>query len=1006
MKTPLRSLAALGLCALSLLLSANQSRAELSPIIESGDTWRYLDTGASLTTGGGATTDWRMPSYVEAGGTWKSGISSFGYRTVASPASFDKNEAATQLNFNAGNVVANPKYITTYFRKTFDLTSAQKAALGAYVLGAQWDDGFVIYLNGNEVWRQNMPTGAVTGTTLASAAINKLTAMTTRNFSFSTGAQNYFLAGTNVIAVELHQAATNSSDVYFDLTLSTSQATVCFGDATVGLFNDMEQDLETSLYAPHNVYLRTPPEGSGLRTNAQLQYDYTFNDIDLTQQGFNDPGLFGSAGVRQLQFKRNSAFNIITERIDAHNFKNIQASIQLRSENVDNTTPWSSNDFIKGTVLVSTDGAEYQEIPWFKYQASPTSVVETTLVSETDPYYWQVPAISGAIISDASNTNPVTITTTTNHNFVTGNTVTIGGVMGNTAANGNFTVTKVAANTFTLNGVSGVGLAASTYTVSSASAATPIVITTSGNHPFVTGNSVTVTGVPGNTAANGTFTITKLSATTFSLTGTTSTVASTGATGKVYAANQFVVRNNATTHPLDWFKFQPTAWTGGFSTPPAQGGLTANFWRSGNLAGTAVKGGVGYDDSTTAPAVNYLPFIDNGSITAMRADLFGKETRVNARVPFTVPVTVSSVIKAELTLRFEDAVAVWLASSKDSTTQAGVKVVSDLEPANDAIVVGSRADATAIVPKTYDITSLFKSTAVAGGNNVLCIRAFNGGAGSSDLLAQWKLTITAPSAIPDPTSPQQLELATPPGGEPPLTTLTTPLGMISDGVKSIKIRIQGGVTGQLPDTSENQDYKFVYFKNIGTTGDPLSGVDMNTTLAYQLPKASYSAAKRVPSADPDGDGIPNLLEYAFGSDAAVAKRFGATGSSTMSLTPDITVLPSGFINMEFRMLEGLIDYSTLSRGGIAVNDLIYFPQVSEATAVGDDWTSVQQFVVDGAPVLNDDGTQTVKILTTTRQVGTELSPTNIFRKFFRIKVENTRDPWLNPSTDTPCPFPE
>jgi hypothetical protein len=58
--------------------------------------------------------------------------------------------------------------------------------------------------------------------------------------------------------------------------------------------------------------------------------------------------------------------------------------------------------------------------------------------------------------------------------------------------------------------------------ITSASNASPIVITTSGNHGLQTGDTVTIQGVEGNTAANvNGNAITRLSSTTFSLDGTT-----------------------------------------------------------------------------------------------------------------------------------------------------------------------------------------------------------------------------------------------------------------------------------------------------------------------------------------------------------------------------------------------------------------------------------------------------------------------------------------------------
>lgn len=57
--------------------------------------------------------------------------------------------------------------------------------------------------------------------------------------------------------------------------------------------------------------------------------------------------------------------------------------------------------------------------------------------------------------------------------------------------------------------------------ITDATNASPIVVTTSGAHGFITGQAVRVKNVAGNTAANGTWVIAVLSSTTFSLTGST-----------------------------------------------------------------------------------------------------------------------------------------------------------------------------------------------------------------------------------------------------------------------------------------------------------------------------------------------------------------------------------------------------------------------------------------------------------------------------------------------------
>lgn len=73
-------------------------------------------------------------------------------------------------------------------------------------------------------------------------------------------------------------------------------------------------------------------------------------------------------------------------------------------------------------------------------------------------------ATSGASITNATNATPIQITATS-HGLVTGQLVTITGVVGNLAANGTFNVTFVDANNFTLNGTTGGGAYTSGGTV-------------------------------------------------------------------------------------------------------------------------------------------------------------------------------------------------------------------------------------------------------------------------------------------------------------------------------------------------------------------------------------------------------------------------------------------------------------------------------------------------------------------------------------------------------------
>jgi hypothetical protein len=103
--------------------------------------------------------------------------------------------------------------ITTYLRTRFQFTNTPGVI--SLVASNFLDDGAIVYLNGAEVFRSAlMPAGPVTYVTFTtfSVGIEGLTNVNT----FAAGG---LVLGENVLAVELHQSSSNSSDVVFGLSL-------------------------------------------------------------------------------------------------------------------------------------------------------------------------------------------------------------------------------------------------------------------------------------------------------------------------------------------------------------------------------------------------------------------------------------------------------------------------------------------------------------------------------------------------------------------------------------------------------------------------------------------------------------------------------------------------------------------------------------------------------------------------------------------------------------------
>jgi len=123
------------------------------------------------------------------------------------------------------------------------------------------------------------------------------------------------------------------------------------------------------------------------------------------------------------------------------------------------------------------------------------------------------------IITGATNATPIVITSAANR-LLTGATVTITNVRGNTAANGTWVITAINGDTFSLNGSVGNGAYVANRTVTGASNTAPIVIT-SNSHGLANGATVKIRDVLGNTAANGSWVIGGVTTNTFQLLGST-----------------------------------------------------------------------------------------------------------------------------------------------------------------------------------------------------------------------------------------------------------------------------------------------------------------------------------------------------------------------------------------------------------------------------------------------------------------------------------------------------
>jgi hypothetical protein len=175
---------------LALLFDYQTAQANIN-LVTAGQWWHYY-------TGSQPDANWKNYTYTD---NWNQGFAQLG---------FGEGDEATTLTAGAS---ANNNYPSYYFRHAFwvnDTTSFDNLHLQV-----KRDDGIVVYINGTEVLRDNMPTGNITYNTWASGACADDGTL----WISITLPRSYLNPGMNQIATEVHQSSATSSDLSFDLQL-------------------------------------------------------------------------------------------------------------------------------------------------------------------------------------------------------------------------------------------------------------------------------------------------------------------------------------------------------------------------------------------------------------------------------------------------------------------------------------------------------------------------------------------------------------------------------------------------------------------------------------------------------------------------------------------------------------------------------------------------------------------------------------------------------------------
>ena len=166
--------------------------AKVREIVPPASSWRYSDDGRDLGT------SWREPEFDDS--NWKEHRAPLGFG----------DPVATVISFGPDGQNKHP---TTYFRRTFVVRQPETfSALRVYL---RRDDAAAVYINGVEVLRENLPDGA-SYKVFSTGTVSNQEELRYGRFPVD---PSVLRAGTNVVAVEVHQVNATSSDLSFDLVI-------------------------------------------------------------------------------------------------------------------------------------------------------------------------------------------------------------------------------------------------------------------------------------------------------------------------------------------------------------------------------------------------------------------------------------------------------------------------------------------------------------------------------------------------------------------------------------------------------------------------------------------------------------------------------------------------------------------------------------------------------------------------------------------------------------------
>ena len=331
---------------------------ETNPItpypVRSASSWNYFDKGGSPVG------DWKAKVYNDT--TWAFSKGAFGY---------GGNEIFKTVSFGTSSTLKN---VTTYFRKRIDVKTLTELS-DTIQLALRADDGAVVYINGIEVTRFNMPSGTLVDSTLAIKEVGYPDDLLYLVYDLP---KSVLQLGQNVIAVEIHQNTRNGQDIAFDLKLTNRTSK---NPANLGCLNTADQHIGcfTSLIPTLQLDTISIPKSHGFQYlvasgtpyigapgNVSTNFDFTgYVPINnSSRQGYMSVNYETSAGgVSVSNIRLNNQDGLW--KVDSIKPVDFTPVVKTEANCSGTVTPWGTVITCEETNgLQDTNGDGYIDVGW------------------------------------------------------------------------------------------------------------------------------------------------------------------------------------------------------------------------------------------------------------------------------------------------------------------------------------------------------------------------------------------------------------------------------------------------------------------------------------------------------------------------------------------------------------------------------------------------------------------------------------------------------------------